>query len=201
MTILNFTGPSQSLVKNKDSNESKKKNTVGVTRTLFGDVIPSPKANKNIVYNTDSNRKKRIHSPENSSKHDATVTKKARCSLCESKSDELCQTCNLLPQPKPLVENVNKKAVKKPKPKKEFTKLFEDIKFSLSGYVNPQRDEIRRKALKMGAKYIADPNITNNKCSHLICAFKNTPKSQQLKGHCKIVSHKFIEDCFDKKKR
>lgn len=53
----------------------------------------------------------------------------------------------------------------------------------------------------MGAKYIADPNTTNKKCSHLICAFKNTPKHQQLKNHSKIVTHNFIEDCFNEKKR
>ena len=121
---------------------------------------------------------------------------------CNLKPDELCKNCNLLPETKKLATQiVKKKPVKPNKPKKEFSKLFEDVKFSLSGYVNPQRDEIRRKALKMGAKYIADPNITNNKCTHLICAFKNTPKYQQLKGHCKVVGHKFIEDCCDKKKR
>jgi DNA-repair protein XRCC1 len=85
--------------------------------------------------------------------------------------------------------------------KKEFNRIFEDISFSLSGYVNPQRNEIRRKALKMGAKYIIDPNFINNKCTHLICCYKKTPKSEQLKGYCKIVSHKFIEDCFNNKKR
>lgn len=177
-----------------------------MARTLFGDVIPSPKAKKKPAGTSKTKEdesmssKKRVLSPQPSSSNDAGPTKKARCSLCDLNSDELCKDCHL-PKPKPLTENVKAKPKEKTKPKKEFEKLFEDISFSLSGYVNPQRDEIRRKALKMGAKYIADPNITNNKCTHLICAFKNTPKSQQLKGHCKIVSHKFIEDCFDKKKR
>ncbi|XP_058798359.1 DNA repair protein XRCC1 [Phymastichus coffea] len=193
-------GSSYSTVKKTNSNENSKTSTV-VNRTLFGDVIPSPKAIKNVDCNTSNNLKKRMYSPKNSSQHNSSVTKKVLCSLCQLDSDELCSTCNMLPEPKVTVEGITKKVVKKPKPKKEFKKLFEDISFSLSGYANPQRDEIRRKALKMGAKYIADPNITNNKCTHLICAFKNTPKFQILKGHCKIIDHKFIEECFDTKKR
>ncbi|KAK0163261.1 hypothetical protein PV327_006962 [Microctonus hyperodae] len=126
----------------------------------------------------------------------------AKCSQClKNSQDKICQTCKRLPLP--LV--VDSPRPKKPKviaaPKKEFSKLFEGTTFSLSGYVNPQRDEIRQKALKMGAKYINNPDTTNNKCTFLICAFKNTPKIQQLKGHTKIVSHILIEECFDHKKR
>lgn len=190
----------------KDSSkENKAERSTPVTRTLFGDVIPSPKPKKKSIdkwktKDPDTNSKKRPHSPQNQTQTDAGTSNRGYCSSCDSKPDELCKKCNLLPQSKPL-NNVEKKIKKVSKPKKEWYKLFEDVSFSLSGYVNPQRDEIRRKALKMGAKYIADPNITNNKCTHLICAFKNTPKSQQLKGHCKIVGHKFIEDCYNKKKR
>ena len=122
------------------------------------------------------------------------------CKLCNSDPNQLCKGCSLLPKPT-NVETPKAKRQKVVKIKKELSKLFENVSFALSGYVNPQRDEIRKKALKMGAKYNADPNTTNNKCTHLICAFKNTPKSQQLKGHCKIVSHTFIEDCFEQKKR
>ncbi|XP_008210049.1 DNA repair protein XRCC1 isoform X2 [Nasonia vitripennis] len=210
---LNATGsgiPSSSTdtsgITNNLPDMKRNKNEPPVARTLFGDVIPSPKPKKKPTdtSKTDKdesmNLKKRVLSPQPSSSDDSGPTKKARCSLCNFNDDELCKNCNL-PKVKPLVENIKTKPRKKTKPKKEFNKLFEDISFSLSGYVNPQRDEIRRKALKMGAKYIADPNITSNKCTHLICAFKNTPKSQQLKGHCKIVGHKFIENCFDKKKR
>ncbi|XP_043287914.1 DNA repair protein XRCC1 [Venturia canescens] len=137
-----------------------------------------------------------------------TTTK--QCQECKeaSGSDAVCGNCNKLHAPKTVAgENSKKKSPankkKRPawKPKKPFEKLFEDVSFSMSGYQNPHRDEIRRKALKMGAKYIADPNTTDKKCSHLICAFKNTPKSNLLKGHTKIVSHAFIEQCYDKKTR
>ncbi|KAK0079407.1 hypothetical protein PV325_001305 [Microctonus aethiopoides] len=133
---------------------------------------------------------------------DKITPKNAKCSQClKNSQDKICTTCKKLPLPLAI----NSPRPKKPKvvtaPKKEFSKLFEGDTFSLSGYVNPQRDEIRKKALKMGAKYINNPNTTNNKCTYLICAFNNTPKIQQLKGHTKIVSHIFIEECFDHKKR
>lgn len=122
--------------------------------------------------------------------------------MCQTKPlDQLCQACKLLLDTQKTDLNSHSVKKKAKKHRKPFNKLFDDISFALSGYVNPHRDEIRSKALKMGAKFIANPDTANNKCTHLICAFKNTPKSQQLKGHCKIVGHKFIEDCFDKKKR
>ncbi|XP_011307891.1 DNA repair protein XRCC1 [Fopius arisanus] len=126
---------------------------------------------------------------------------RGKCSVCQGKvQDRPCLNCNKLPKQKPVKFPQPKKPRVEEK-KKAFSKLMDDISFSLSGYVNPQRDEIRRKALKMGARYVADPNVTSNKCTHLICAFQNTPKSQQLKGHSKIVSHLFIEEAFDNEKR
>ncbi|XP_003699726.2 DNA repair protein XRCC1 [Megachile rotundata] len=209
--------------KNKDStsnsssvNGSKIKNEKvttdePVTRTPFGDIVPSPspKANKKDTKKGSEtprrNSKKRSLSPEESSSKENVHKKKQNCPECQGESeDKVCKNCGKLPPPKPVARPeraAKKKAVEAQKPKKLFSKLFEDVSFSLSGYVNPQRDDIRRKALQMGARYIADPNTTNKKCSHLICAFKNTPKYQQMKGHTKIVSHTFIEDCFNEKTR
>lgn len=191
--------------KNSDSLNSKP-----VARTPFGDAIPSTsktKEDKN-ENNKQKNSRKRSLSPD-ASDEKAAILKKAKCSKCQAISnDKICEVCNKLPPQK--ATEMKKKTEKKKPPddppkkrtlRKKFEELLEGVSFSLSGYVNPQRDEIRRKALKMGAKYIADPNTTDKLCTHLICAFKNTPKSQQLKGHSKIVSHKFVEDCFDKKRR
>ncbi|XP_067216080.1 DNA repair protein XRCC1 isoform X2 [Linepithema humile] len=190
------------------SPENVKNTSIGTTvaRTPFGDIVPS--------INTDTNKndtKNSIHSPSNSKKRslskledssNANVSEKKRqkCSKCmESSQDQLCKTCQRLPPPT-NIENTTK-TNNIVKPKKSFKELLNNVTFSLSGYVNPQRDEIRRKALNMGARYIPDPNTTNKKCTHLICAFKNTPKYQQFKNHTKIVSHTFIEECFDKKTR
>ncbi|XP_011875556.1 PREDICTED: DNA repair protein XRCC1 isoform X2 [Vollenhovia emeryi] len=198
--------------KDKDKTLDKtRKNTENVSndkvaRTPFGDVVP--------LRNVDTNKNNTTQSPSTSKKRSLIELedwpnaklgekKKQKCSECCTVSqDRPCTNCQRLPRPKdmetaPLKANDNVPV----KVKKPFKQLFNDVTFSLSGYVNPQRDDIRRKALSMGARYIPDPNTTNNKCTHLICAFKNTPKYQQFKNHTKIVSHAFIEECFDKKKR
>jgi len=197
--------------KNKDEAFDKNlKNTKNVSnekvvRTPFGDVIPSQNINtnkiniRNITQGPLSSEKRSLIKLENS----PNARKKWKCSeCCTDSQDKLCTTCRRLSQPKDI-ENASLQASDDVpvKLKKSFKELFNDITFSLSGYVNPQRDEIRRKALSMGAKYIPDPNTTNKKCTYLICAFKNTPKYLQLKNHTKIISHTFIEECFDKKKR
>ncbi|KAG7205847.1 hypothetical protein KM043_007785 [Ampulex compressa] len=180
-----------------------------VARTPFGDIVPSKTltmdktVKKNANQRHSTNSKKRSLSPEAKSPNKNVNQKKHKCHQCQDGlDDKLCNVCGLLPKPKPTLDNnVKTKNSQLKKPKRPFAKLCEDVSFALSGYVNPQRDNIRKKALQMGAKYIANPNTTNNKCTHLICAFKKTPKSQQLQGHCKIVSHDFIEECFDQKKR
>ncbi|XP_063976884.1 DNA repair protein XRCC1-like isoform X2 [Diachasmimorpha longicaudata] len=146
--------------------------------------------------------KKTVNGKKATSGNDTTASSPGKCSVCTDRvQDRPCQNCGRLPKQKAVKTPQVKKPRVEANRKKEFTKLMEDIRFSLSGYVNPQRDEIRRKGLKMGARYVANPNVTNDRCTHLICAFRNTPKSQQLKGHAKILSHLFIEEAFDNKKR
>ena len=61
----------------------------------------------------------------------------------------------------------------------------------LSGYQNPFRGELRQKALDMGARYRGDWDDT---CTHLICAFVNTPKFNQVKAKSgKIVKKEWVE--------
>ncbi|XP_066601156.1 DNA repair protein XRCC1-like [Prorops nasuta] len=137
-------------------------------------------------------------SSKNQSKSD-----EQRCTQCSKiSSEKLCKTCiqNNLPSVSTTIASP-KKIKMVGMSEVPFKKLFRGISFALSGYVNPERDNLRRKALDMGAEYIANPNTTNQRCTHLICAYKKTPKIQLLKGHCKIVKHTFIEDCFVKKIR
>ena len=197
--------------KNKDEKVADQSNDKPVTRTPFGDIISSPSPSKNKKdaklenQRHSTNSRKRSSSREDSPSKENVIRRKPNCSQCPDESeDKICKDCGRLPQPKPTPKpeaSTSKKRIKSKKPTKLFSKLLEDVTFLLSGYINPQRDDIRRKALQMGARYIADPNTTNKKCTHLICAFKNTPKSQQLKGHCKIVSDTFVEDCFSEKTR
>lgn len=54
------------------------------------------------------------------------------------------------------------KKVKKTKP---FNKLFEGVIFSMSGFQNPLRGQLRDKAVEMGARYKAD---WDRSCTHLM---------------------------------
>lgn len=208
-------GKADEIFGKKDKNETsnkRSKNTENVSnekpvvRTPFGDIVPSKDNVKNSVKDTaksPSNSKKRSLSESENSSNMKFSEKKQQCAeCCKESQDQLCKTCQRLCQPVSTESTTSKTKHNTPvRRKKPFKQLFDDVTFSLSGYVNPHRDEIRRKALNMGAKYIPDPNTTNKKCTHLICAFKNTPKYQQFKNHTKIVSHTFIEECFDKKTR
>ena len=79
--------------------------------------------------------------------------------------------------------------------KTESSKPFSGVVFVLSGFQNPERSNLRSKAISLGARYEAD--WIDRKCTHLICAFMNTPKYNQVKGKGKIVSKRWIEDCYD----
>lgn len=138
------------------------------------------------------------------SKDTLTVGRRLRCSLCLGNEENvLCKTCNLLlPEKKEKSKDVRSRKPSRPKKReRKFNALFDGVIFSLSGYKNPERNIIRGKAIAMGAKYVADTNRGNHGCTHLVCAFKNTPKYGQLKGRAKIVNHRWVEECYDKKTR
>uniref|UniRef100_A0A182SUR5 BRCT domain-containing protein n=1 Tax=Anopheles maculatus TaxID=74869 RepID=A0A182SUR5_9DIPT len=63
---------------------------------------------------------------------------------------------------------------------------------------NPDRANVRSQALAMGAKYKPDWDAS---CTHLICAYKNTPKYNQVHGKGKIVKKEWIERCYTNRKR
>uniref|UniRef100_H3AC16 DNA repair protein XRCC1 n=1 Tax=Latimeria chalumnae TaxID=7897 RepID=H3AC16_LATCH len=107
-------------------------------------------------------------------------------------------------QQKKEVTKVKKKKKKKKKQKEEsssveFGRLLEGTVFVLSGFQNPFRGELRDKALAMGAKY--RPDWTHD-CTHLICAFANTPKYSQVKSlGGTIVRKEWVLNCHKRKER
>lgn len=86
---------------------------------------------------------------------------------------------------------------KKPKSFKPFKKLLEGVVLTISGIQNPERATLREKALAMGAKYRSD---WDDSCTHLICAYRNTPKYNQVKGVGKIVRKDWVLDCHQKRR-
>ncbi|XP_023261632.1 DNA repair protein XRCC1 [Seriola lalandi dorsalis] len=80
-----------------------------------------------------------------------------------------------------------------------FNRIMEGVVFVLSGFQNPFRGELREKALDMGAKY--RPDWTPD-CTHLICAFANTPKYSQVKSAGGIIVRKeWVMDCHKRKQK
>ena len=99
-------------------------------------------------------------------------------------------------QKEPNAKNVESETAKKTAP---FRDLLRGVVFALSGFQNPLRGEIRGKAMEMGAKYEPD---WSSRCTHLICAFANTPKFQQVKtSGGKIVKREWVEECHSRRRR
>jgi DNA-repair protein XRCC1 len=71
--------------------------------------------------------------------------------------------------------------------------VLKGVVFSLSGYINPQRRELRETASMLGAVYRPE---WSPDCTHLLCAFDNTPKIEQaLRSGGIIVRGEWILEC------
>uniref|UniRef100_A0A1B0GII8 Putative dna repair protein xrcc1 anoplophora glabripennis n=1 Tax=Lutzomyia longipalpis TaxID=7200 RepID=A0A1B0GII8_LUTLO len=79
-----------------------------------------------------------------------------------------------------------------------FSRFLSGVIYTISGIQNPERGTLRQKATEMGARYKPDWDST---CTHLICAFRNTPKYNQVRGSGKIVQKNWILDCYSKRTR
>ena len=90
------------------------------------------------------------------------------------------------------------KKTEKPQNYSKFSELLRGVHFTISGFQNPLRGEIRQKGLDLGAKYHGD---WNSSCTHLVCAFTNTPKFNQVRGKGKIVKKDWLEECHRQRKR
>ncbi|KAJ1704715.1 hypothetical protein LUZ63_004494 [Rhynchospora breviuscula] len=80
----------------------------------------------------------------------------------------------------------------------DFSILLDGVVFALSGFVNPERGNLRTQAMDLGATYSPDwsPDSTL-----LVCAFANTPKFKQVQSdNGTIVSKKWISECHEKRK-
>ncbi|XP_063364783.1 DNA repair protein XRCC1 [Cydia amplana] len=80
--------------------------------------------------------------------------------------------------------------------------LMSGVVFALSGYENPRRARLRDAAVAMGARFERDWNPT---CTHLICAFPNTPKLRTVRSspsgaNCIVVLGEWIEQCCEKRR-
>jgi len=82
---------------------------------------------------------------------------------------------------------------KESKPTVDKKQILKGVIFALSGFQNPERSNIRDKGLRLGAKYRPD---WADDCTHLICAFSNTPKAQVVRqAGGKIVTKDWLDEC------
>ncbi|KAN0015451.1 hypothetical protein ACTFIU_008182 [Dictyostelium citrinum] len=80
-----------------------------------------------------------------------------------------------------------------------FGNLLKGVVLVIGGIQNPQRGEIREKALEMGAGYKPD---WCREATHLVTPFKGTDKFKiAQKSGGSIVKPKWIEDCYKLKSR
>ncbi|KAJ0176346.1 hypothetical protein K1T71_008520 [Dendrolimus kikuchii] len=75
--------------------------------------------------------------------------------------------------------------------------LMRGVVVVLSGYQNPRRAHLRTAALAMGARAERD---WGPRCTHLICAFPNTPKLKQVRASPRgaeavVVKGEWVEEC------
>ncbi|XP_046967928.1 DNA repair protein XRCC1 isoform X2 [Vanessa cardui] len=74
------------------------------------------------------------------------------------------------------------------------------VTFTLSGYENPLRAELRAVGLRLGARYL--PGWRG--CSHLVCAFPNTPKLREARaggGGAAAVAAEWLRACAARRRR
>lgn len=136
-----------------------------------------------------SGKRKRDSSPKSSEKRksSSTTSEKRKRERSPSKKREPSPKRNSTPErkrpreksPQPSPKPSSSREPKKPATRRPFKELLNGVVFVISGIQNPERADLRSKALALGAKYSAD---WTDSCTHLICAFKNTPKYREVQG-------------------
>ncbi|CAH2089970.1 unnamed protein product [Euphydryas editha] len=92
-------------------------------------------------------------------------------------------------------ENVTGQSGQKKRKRSDESRVLAGVRFTLSGYENPRRGELRAAALALGARYV--PTFTRD-CTHLVCAFPNTPKLREARAagsRAVAVSGEWLAEC------
>lgn len=167
---------------------------------LADESILSPKVEKHVKImpnpvSTSQNKRKHSEDSDEEEKPSSSGTPKF---ALKKQSTSLSSTASSV-KSESAPPRIKKTKSEPPKesPMRSFGRLMEGVTFAMSGFQNPYRAELRQKAVDMGAIYKAD---WGKGCTHLICAFSNTPKYNQVKGKGKIVKKDWILQCYKQKK-
>ncbi|GBP58963.1 DNA repair protein XRCC1 [Eumeta japonica] len=141
-----------------------------------------------IKHNTSSKNKKEL------TKTSELVKKKKDLNIALTKTPSNNKKRTILDS-EPSTSNTKKKA--KISRSRSPHRLLEDVVFVISGYENPRRSNLRNAALAMGARYEKD---WMPRCTHLVCAFSNTPKLKTVRASkdgqkAIVVTGEWIEEC------
>jgi len=144
------------------------------------------------------------HNVVTSSQGDVVTPKKRKLENDQIKPKQKEDSSKKCPQNLSTSDNPPKKKKQQSRdttqPSVKFDKILKDVVFVLSGFVNPLRHQLRQTAIDMGAKYSKE---WNSSCTHLICAFKNTPKFKQVRSSSSgvIVKKSWIESCASERRK
>ncbi|XP_070535037.1 DNA repair protein XRCC1-like isoform X2 [Ptychodera flava] len=157
-----------------------------------------PSASQSIPQTIQSENKKKLSTGEDKSK--ISTNKRMHASddsnVASSRKDNFKAVVKKPAMAQEIHVPSQKKRKSEPSQQSPFSELMDGVVFCISGYQNPQRSQLRDKAVDMGAKY--RPDWTDD-CTHLICAFTNTPKYNEVKKKGgRIVSNKWILQCYKK---
>ncbi|XP_072948942.1 DNA repair protein XRCC1-like isoform X2 [Epargyreus clarus] len=79
--------------------------------------------------------------------------------------------------------------------------VLRGVELALSGYAGARRAGLRALALRLGARYAAD---YTPRCTHLVCAFPNTPKLRAVRAASSAVgvaTAEWLEQCAARRRR
>ncbi|VUZ45271.1 unnamed protein product [Hymenolepis diminuta] len=127
-----------------------------------------------------------------------TSATSATTTASNSSVDQQSTSATSSPNPKPTTSLDTAKFNNSGGSRHRRKRILDGVIVAFSGYKNPFRSELRDLCLKLGAKYRQD---WTDDCTHLICAFPNTPKWNAVKGKGVITSHHWIKECDRLQKR
>lgn len=162
------------------------------SKSSISDKLNALKHSANLIQNANTSSSLLVSRPV-----DHHNSSKASTSSHQSHARPSSVNTDIIRSPQSSRISKNKEGCKQSKTSHSLLqKPLSNVILTLSGYQNPLRSQIRDKALELGAKYRQD---WGPDCTHLICAFPNTPKFNLVKGKGIIVSDKWITQCYETK--
>ncbi|XP_045500114.1 DNA repair protein XRCC1 [Colias croceus] len=184
-------------INRQKTNEPKRKTTNERMKDLSNEIDKElNESMRDVVDGASSSKKRKRDSTNESKDKDLNVNKRNDANkMKRDKSDDRDET-----RKRKKVEN-NNGALRPGSVCSDIGQILAGTVLALSGYVHPRRGALRELALRLGAQY--RPDYTRD-CTHLICAFPNTPKLKAVRSAdtpCFAVKGEWLEQCCAARRR